>query len=73
MTELRLVGVVNYTDNHVLGNDTEFYVELGAEIILDIGKGILYPDESITTVEGSVSKEFEVWKGYGLGLERNRR
>ena len=63
------VGVVNYTDNHVLGNDTEFYVELGAEIILDTSLKVYYnPDESITTVEGSVSKELEVWEGYGLGL-----
>ena len=63
------VGVVNYTDNHVLGNSTELYVELGAEIILDATARVYYnPDESITTVEGSLSKQLEVWEGYGLGL-----
>jgi hypothetical protein len=63
------VGVVNYTDNHVLGNGTEFYVELGAEVILDTSVKVYYnPDESITTVEGSVGKQFEVWEDYGLGV-----
>jgi len=52
-----------------LGNDTEFYVELGAEIILDATARVYYnPDESITTVEASLSKQLEVWEGYGLGL-----
>ena len=63
------IGVINYTDNHVLGNSTELYVELGAEIILDATARVYYnPDESITTVEGSLSKQLEVWEGYGLGL-----
>jgi hypothetical protein len=63
------VGVLNYTDNHVLGNGTELYVELGAEIIFDAGARVYYnPDSEVTTFEGSLSHEVELWEGFGLGI-----
>ena len=66
------VGVVNYTDNHVLGNGTEVYAELGLGIILDPSIRVYYnPDGGITTVEGSVTKNLEVWENYALGLSVN--
>ena len=66
------IGVVNYTDNHVLGNDTEVYAELGLESIVDVSVRIYYnPDEAVTTVEGSLSKSLEVWENYALGVSAN--
>ena len=66
------LGVVNYTDNHVLGNDTEIYAELGVDLILDASVRVYYnPDEAVTTIEGSLSKSLEVWENYSLGLAAN--
>ena len=66
------IGVVNYTDNHVLGNGTEVYAELGLEIILDPSVRVYHnPDGGVTTVEGSLSQSFEVWENYSLGVAAN--
>jgi len=55
------VGVVKYGNNHAVGDDTELFVALGAEIILSPEVKLFYnPSEAYTTVEGSVSQAIEI-------------
>lgn len=55
------VGVVTYDDNHVVGDTTEAYVDLGAEFILSPSVRIYFdPSESVTTIEGRVSQEIGI-------------
>jgi predicted porin len=55
------VGVVKYGNNHAVGDDTELFITLGAEIILSPEVKLFYnPSEAHTTVEGSVSQVIEI-------------
>ena len=55
------VGVVKYSNNHVVGDDTELFIALGAEIILSPEVKLFYnPSEAHATVEGSVSQVVEI-------------
>lgn len=50
------VGVVTYDNNHAIGDDTELFIALGAEIILSPGVKLFYnPNENHITTEGSIS------------------
>jgi hypothetical protein len=61
------VGVVNYDNNIVVGDDTEIYVEAGAEIILNPTVIVYYsPDREVTTLEGGISQDISIKK---LNLE----
>lgn len=62
-------GVVNYSANHLLGNGTELYSELGVDTFLQPSVRVYYNiDDEFVTLEGSVSHDIEVWEDYGLTL-----
>tara|TARA_Y100000593_G_C4319314_1_gene342834 strand:+ start:1326 stop:2009 length:684 start_codon:yes stop_codon:yes gene_type:complete len=61
------VGVVTYDENHVLGDATEAYVDLGAEFILSPSVRVYYgPSDSTLTVEGSVSHQIDLTEEVGV-------
>lgn len=55
------VGLVTYDNNNVLGDATEAYVDIGAEIILSPTMRVYYePSSAVVTLEGSVSQELSL-------------
>lgn len=61
-------GIVSYNDNHVVGNASELFVEIGADIVLDPKIKLFYnPGESDITVEGSVSYVVDIGDKIDIG------
>ena len=62
-------GIVNYSANHLVGDSTELYTELGVDTFLKPSVKVYYNiDDAFATLEGSVSHDIEVWKNYNLTL-----
>tara|TARA_R100000808_G_scaffold4105_1_gene13667 strand:+ start:23212 stop:23895 length:684 start_codon:yes stop_codon:yes gene_type:complete len=62
------VGIITYDDNHVVGDATELYVDLGAEFILSPSVRIYYnTSEAVATYEGRVSQGLNI--GEQIGIE----
>ena len=62
------VGVVNYNNNHAIGDGTELFISLGAEIILSPEVKLFYnPSEAYVTTEGSISHSVGLTEEISVG------